>query len=262
MFNEIELIEQPAIELFKSLGYSYQDAYNDAFGETGTLGRETSTDAVFKPRLKEALIKLNSTLSFEATDQAIEELTRDRSILHPITANREIYKLIRDGVKVEVRQAVGPEEDETVKVMDFNEPENNDFFLASQFCVTGEMYKRRVDLVGSVNGRPLIFIELKAVHKRLEKAFIDNLIDYKDTIPQIFWHNAFIILSKGSESWVSTIIADFEHFNEWKKINSEGEGGVVSLETIIRGISKKKKLLKLNLKCKIKERGFKNVYII
>jgi type I restriction enzyme R subunit len=245
LYSEGFLIEQPAIELFKSLGYEHQDCYNETFGETGTLGRETSTDVVLKPKLKQALIKLNPSLPSEALEQAIEELSRDRSILHPVTANREIYKLIRDGVKVKVRQKDGTEADDTVKVIDFNEPDNNDFFLASQFWITGEMYKRRADLVGFVNGLPLIFIELKAVHKKLENAFRDNLTDYKDTIPQIFWYNAFTILSNGSESRIGTISADFDHFSEWKKINSEGEEGVVSLETIIKGTCEKSKFLDL-----------------
>lgn len=247
LYSEGSLIEQPAIELFKSLGYSHLDCYHETFGESGTLGRETSTDVVLKPRLKQALINLNPSLPSEAIEQAIEELSRDRSILHPVTVNREIYKLVRDGVKVKVRQADGSETDETVKVIDFNDPDNNDFFLASQFWVTGEMYKRRADLVGFVNGLPLIFIELKAVHKKLENAFKDNLTDYKDTIPQIFWYNSFIfiILSNGSESRIGTISADFEHFNEWKKMNSEGEEGVVSLETIIKGTCDKRKFLDL-----------------
>lgn len=255
-YSEDNLIEQPAIDLFKSLGYSHQNCYHEAFGERGTLGRAASTDVVLIPRLRQTLIKLNPSLPSNAIDHAIEELTRDRSILHPITANREVYKLIRDGVKVKVQSPTltpalsqkerGNEETiETVRVIDFNEPDNNDFFLASQFWITGEMYKRRADLVGFVNGLPLIFIELKAVHKKLENAYRDNLTDYKDTIPQVFWYNSFVILSNGSESKIGTISADFEHFSEWKKINKEGEEGVVSLETIIKGACERQRFLDL-----------------
>src|SRR5258708_16929802 len=95
------------------------------------------------------------------------------------------------------------------------------------------MYRRRADLVGFVSGLPLIFIELKAAHKRLENAYRDNLRDYKDTIPQIFWYNAFIILSNGLQSRIGSITAGCEHFFEWKQISNEQEKGVVSLETII-----------------------------
>lgn len=244
-YNEKFLIEQPAIELFQSLGYDHLDCFHETFGEKGPLGRVTSTDVVLIPKLKEALINLNPSLPGEAIDLAIEELIRDRSILNPVTANREVYKLIRNGVKIKVKRPDGTEEDETVRVIDFDDPTNNDFFLASQFWITGEMYKRRADLVGFVNGLPLIFIELKAVHKKLENAFRDNLTDYKDTIPQIFWYNAFIILSNGSESRTGTISADFEHFSEWKKINSEGEEGIVSLETIIKGTCERHRILDL-----------------
>jgi len=128
----------------------------------------------------------------------------------------------------------GEEVVETVRVIDWNEPSHNDFFLASQFWVSGEMYKRRTDLLGFVNGLPLVFVELKASHKRLEHAYQHNLRDYKNTIPSLFWYNAFIILSNGSQSRIGSTTAAWEHFAEWKKINSEGEEGIVSLETIIR----------------------------
>jgi len=243
MFNELELIEQPAIELFQSLSYDYLDCYHETFGKTGTLGRETPSDVVLIQRLKQALIALNPSVSSEAIDLAIEELTRDRSVLNPANANREVYKMLRDGVKVPIKKEDGSEEIETIKVIDFKYPDINDFFLASQFWITGEMYKRRADLVGFINGLPLIFIELKAVHKKLENAFKNNLTDYKDTIPQIFWYNAFVILSNGAESRIGTITADYEHFNAWKKINSEGEEGIVSIETIIKGTCEKRRLL-------------------
>jgi type I restriction enzyme R subunit len=97
------------------------------------------------------------------------------------------------------------------------------------------MYKRRADLVGFVNGIPLLFVELKAAHKQIQTAYTGNLTDYKDTIPQLFWFNAFIILSNGSEAKVGSITSDWGHFNDWKKINSEGEEGVISLETVLRG---------------------------
>jgi type I restriction enzyme R subunit len=242
MFNELNLVEQLCIEIFQSLGYEYQNCYHETFGKSGTLGRETPSDVVLTSRLRQSLIALNPLVSSEAINLAIEELTRDRSVLNPANANREIYKMLRDGVKVPIKKEDGSEEIETIKVIDFNNPDKNDFFLASQFWVTGEMYKRRSDLVGFVNGLPLIFIELKAVHKKLENAYKDNLNDYKDTIPQIFWYNAFIILSNGAESRIGTSTADYEHFNAWKKINSEGEEGIVSIETIIKGTCEKRRL--------------------
>jgi type I restriction enzyme R subunit len=151
-------------------------------------------------------------------------------------ANREIYQLLRNGVKVHLPDVEGEgEKVETVRLIDWDNHANNDFLLVSQFWVVGEMYKRRADLVGFVNGIPLLFVELKAAHKQIQTAYTGNLTDYKDTIPQLFWFNAFIILSNGSEAKVGSITSDWGHFNDWKKINSEGEEGVISLETLLRG---------------------------
>jgi type I restriction enzyme R subunit len=107
------------------------------------------------------------------------------------------------------------------------------------------MHTRRADLVGFVNGLPLLFIELKAAHRRLETAFTGNLRDYKDTVPHLFWSNALIILSNGSQSRVGSMTAGWEHFAEWKKVGSEDEAGRVSLETMLRGVCDPARLLDL-----------------
>jgi type I restriction enzyme R subunit len=239
-YSEDTLVEKPAIGLFRNLGWKSQNCYYETFGRDSTLGRETSGEVVLVHRLRPALEKLNPGVSKEGIQLALEDLTRDRGTLSPANANREIYRLLKDGVKVSVRSEEGGEETtEVVHVIDWGKPENNDFFLASQFWITGEMYTRRADLVGFVNGLPLLFMELKASHKRLEHAFTRNLRDYKDTIPHVFWYNAFLILSNGSKSRIGTITAEWEHFAEWKKINDEGEEGVVSLDTTIRGTCEK-----------------------
>ncbi|MCJ7771976.1 MAG: type I restriction endonuclease subunit R, partial [Desulfobacterales bacterium] len=190
--------------------------------------------------------KLNPDLPAEAFDLAIEELVRDRSRLSMAQANSEIYRLIKNGIKVKIPDVDGNGDTiEIVKVIDWNDPANNDYFLASQFWITGEMYTRRADLVGFVNGLPLVFKELKATHRRLKTAYTDNLTDYKSAIPQLFWYNALIILSNGSKSKVGSVSAAWEHFADWKKINSEGEEGIISLDTMIRGTCKPERLLDL-----------------
>src|SRR5437868_1120290 len=143
----------------------------------------------------------------------------------------------------EVEGGGDAEIDETVCVIDWKTPENNDFLLVSQLWIAGEVHKRRTDLGGFVNGLPLVLVELKTTHKRLENAFHGNLRDYKDTIPQIFWYNAFIILSNGHQSRIGSMTAGWEHFFEWKKISDEEEKGVISLETMIRGTCEKNRLL-------------------
>lgn len=242
-YSEDVLIEQPAIALLNSLGWETANCYDEIFGENGTLARETSSEVVLVSRLRPALERLNPGLPHQAVTLAIEELTRDRSLLSMVNANREIYQLLKDGVKVIYRDEEGSERAETVRVVDWENPQNNDLFLASQFWITGEMYTRRADLIGFVNGIPLLFIELKASHKNVEDAYKKNLRDYKDTISHLFWYNAINILSNGSATKVGSITSEWEHFNEWKKINAEGGEGIVSLETAIRGICEPQRFL-------------------
>jgi type I restriction enzyme R subunit len=242
-YSENILIERPAIALLGELGWHHWNCFEETFGTAGTLGRETSTEVVLVSRLRSALKRFNSGLPSQALEDAIEEVIRDRRSLGPVSANREIYSMLKDGVPVTSRNDAGEETIERVRVIDWDTPTNNDLFLASQFWISGDMYKRRADLIGFVNGIPLVFVELKAVDKRLETAFFGNLRDYKDTIPQLFWYNAFIILSNGSDSRIGSITSEWEHFAEWKKINSEGEEGVISLETILRGTCDPSRLL-------------------
>ena len=245
-YTEDALVEQPAIALLAALGWETVNAYHEFDHGASTLGRETRAEVILTARLRPALQRLNPDAPPEAIDQAIEELTRDRSRMSAVAANREIYHLLKNGVRVPVPDPEGDGETvEVVRVVDWDDPANNDFLLCSQFWVTGEMHTRRADLVGFVNGLPLLFIELKAAHRRLETAFTGNLRDYKDTIPQLFWPNALIILSNGSQSRVGSVTAGWEHFAEWKKVGSEDEAGRVSLETMLRGVCDPARLLDL-----------------
>ena len=243
-YSEDTLVEQPAIALFEELGYASANCFQEKFGgATSTFGRETSNDVILSHKLKAALEKLNPGIANDAIQLAMDELAKDRSAMSMVHANREVYKLLKDGVKVSFQNDEGEEADETIRVIDWNDPNNNDFFLASQFWVSGSIYKRRADLVGFVNGLPLLFIELKKSHGKLEHAYKHNLKDYKATIPQLFWFNSFIILSNGSQAKVGSITAGWEHFSDWKRINSEGEQGIISLETVIRGTCEKSRFL-------------------
>jgi type I restriction enzyme R subunit len=232
-----QALENATLALFAELGWQTADGYHEVYGAgpEATLSREHRGQVVLVDRLWAALARLNPGLPPEALALASEELTRDRSAMAPVQANREIYRLLKEGVKVAVRSADGEERVETVYVVDWDAPMNNDFLMVQQFWVTGEVYTRRADLVGFVNGLPLLFGELKAHHKRVEDAYRKNLRDYKDTIPHLFWYNGLILLSNGSVARIGTLTSGWEHFSAWKKINSEGEEGVISLETLVRG---------------------------
>ena len=156
-------------------------------------------DVVLPHRLHAAIEKLNPGVSTNAIEIAVQELTKDRRVMSPARANQAVYKLLKDGIKVSYKKGDDEEEAvEIIKLSDWTQPGSNDFLLAAQFWISGDYGKKRADLVGFVNGIPVLFIELKASHKKLELAYQKNLSDYKDTIPQVFWYNGFIILSNGT----------------------------------------------------------------
>ncbi|XXX75942.1 type I restriction endonuclease subunit R [Sorangium sp. So ce134] len=236
-------IEQAALDLFTAMGWATANVMEEALGEHGTLGRDNRGDVVLLRRLRPVLEKLNPGAPAEAIEQAIEELTRDRSAMSLGQANREIYRLLKDGIEVRVATAED-EEDATqrIRVIDWNHPTNNDYFVAQQLWVQGETYLRRTDLVGFVNGLPLVFIELKGLHSNVENAYRQNLRDYLGAIPQIFWFNAIVVLSNGFESRAGTITGEWDHFKEWKRIEREDEPPGVSLEVMLRGVCDKARL--------------------
>jgi len=242
-FSENKLIEKTAVKIFGKLwgAENFANAYS---GEMDAeFGRENPGEVVLMNYLKIALTKLNPNASTEALNLAIDEIIKDRSAMSMVNANHEVWQLIKDGVKVETENEKGEQQTETVKVIDFENPKENHFMLVSQLWITGELHKRRPDLIGFINGLPLVLIELKASHKNLRNAYQQNIRDYKDTIPQLFWYNAFIIISNGIESKVGTITGAYEHFNEWKKVKDEKELGKVSLETVIKGTCEPARLL-------------------
>ena len=187
-YTEDRLVEQPAIGLFAELGWSTVSALEETFGPTGTLSRETKNDVVLLSRLRAALERLNPALPPEAITSAIDELTRDRSAMSLEAANREVYLLLKTGIRVSLPdREQGGQKEERLRVVDWGEPQNNDFLLVSQFSVTGALYTCRPDLVGFVNGLPLVVIELKKPGVPARAAFDENLTHYKQQIPALFW---------------------------------------------------------------------------
>ena len=243
-YGELMLVEQPAIEVLESLGWAHANLYAETFGEQGNEGRESEHQVILTRRLRVALEKLNPGLSTDAYAQAIKQLARDRSKQIAVNANRDLYSLLKDGVKVTVPDEHGGQTTETLRVIDWTAPANNDFFLTSQMWVAGDMYRRRCDLLGFVNGLPLVFIELKKPALPLKSAFDDNLRDYRgQSVPQLFHPNAFILLSNGSDTKVGTLTSAWEHFFDWKRVDDEAESGKVSLERALRGLLEPARLL-------------------
>lgn len=245
-YTEDQLVEQPAIGLFAALGWQTVSAFEETFGAGGTLGRETKGEVVLVDCLRTALTKLNPGSPVEAIQTAIDELARDRSAMSLEAANREIYRLLKDGIPVSIPDREhGGQKTERLRVVDWEHPEQNDFLLVSQISVVGNLYTCRPDLVGFVNGLPWVVIELKKPGVPARAAFDENLTHYKQQIPQLFWFNALLIASNGTDSRVGSLTADWERFFEWKRIEREDEPRRVSLEVMLRGTCDRTRLLDL-----------------
>lgn len=246
-YTEDYLIEQPAIQLMQhELGWDVVNCYAEWQSGASQLGRESKREVVLVSRLMNALQRLNPDLPQAAIDSAVEEISRDRTALSLAEANREIDKLLKQGVTVKFPDAEnGGQRVEVVSVIDWLKPENNDFLLASQLWVAGELYLKRPDLVGFVNGLPLVLIELKKPSVNVREAYDKNICDYKQTIPQLFHYNALLLASNGVQSKIGSPTAKWEHFGDWKKATCEEDATEISLETLLRGTCEKARLLDL-----------------
>ena len=249
-YSEDQLVEQPAIGLFAGLGWQTVSAMEETLPGPSRVGkacgRETKGEVVLVGRLRAALCKFNPTLPPEAISNAVDELTRDRSAMSLEAANREVYRLLKEGITVSVPDREhGGQKTERLRVVDWEHPENNDFLLVSQFSVVGSLYTCRPDLVGFVNGLPWVVIELKKPGVPARAAFDENLTHYKQQIPALFWSNALLIASNGTDSRVGSLTADWGRWVEWKRIEREDEPRRVSLEVMLRGTCDRARLLDL-----------------
>ena len=244
--NEDTLVQATTADyLEEQLGWESIYAYNnETFGKEGSLGRESDKDVVLTRYLGEALVKLNPGLPDVAYQDALRQITEAPVTENTLQINFEQYELIKSGVQVQFRNAKGELEKKRLKVFDFDIPENNHFLCVRELWVRGDIYRRRADIVGFVNGLPLMFIECKTIHKDIRHAYEQNLSDYKDTVPHLFHHNAFVILGNGVDAKIGSISSKFEHFNDWKRL-AEDDPGVVDMETLLKGICNKRDFLDL-----------------
>ncbi len=234
-YSEDALIEQATQDVLEELGWEVLTAWRkESFGENGLLGREQKSEVILKRYLLQALERLNPDLPMMAYEQAIDIISQKVSDRTLGRINKEKYQLLRNGVQVSYTNEEGVLQKEKLKIFNFSDYADNHFLAVRQFEVVGELYSRRPDVIGFVNGIPLIFFELKAHHTDLRNAYEDNLKDYKDTIPHLLYTNAFIILSNGTDAKVGTVTSPYKFFLDWKRIE-EDEEGVVSLDTMLRG---------------------------
>ena len=245
-YSENILVQDSAAALMHDeLGWDVVFAYNtEVLGENGTLGRKDYHEIVLWRYFNQALKKLNPWITDAQIVEARQTLSSYLSSASLLQINEEKYFMIRDGIPVTVKKPNGKTEEKKAIVIDFNDPDNNHFLAVKELKIHGDLYRRRTDIVGFVNGLPLLFIELKRNDVDVENAYTDNYTDYQDTIPFLFYYNAFLMLSNGMEAKVGTLGSKYEFFHEWKRLSEDDEGSV-ALETMLRGICKKENFLDL-----------------
>ena len=245
-YSEDQLIQKSAAELLeKELGWTSVYAFdNEVLGVGGPLGRKDYHEVLLTTRFQKALKTLNPWMTDKQLQEAVERMTEHMSSQTLMQINEQKYQYVRDGVPVTRVKPNGETEEVRAKVIDFAAPSKNDFLCVRELWVYGALYRRRADIVGFVNGLPLLFIELKNHNVEVVDAFNKNYRDYLDTIPQLFYHNAFIMFSNGLEARVGTIDSKWEFFHEWKRLK-ELDSGNIELPTMLRGICNKENFLDL-----------------
>lgn len=244
--DEDNLVQATTADYLRdALGWESVYAYNtETFGPDGTLGRANDEEVVLTRYLREALETYNPGLPDEAYENAIRDIVQVSAAQSTLQTNLEKHDLLRNGVKVSYRDPRGGMETRTLRVFDFDNAENNHFLAVRELWVKGPLYRRRADIVGFVNGVPLLFMELKNLHRNIRRAYDENLADYKDTVPHIFHHNAFAVLGNGDKALVGSYSAPFKFFREWKRLD-EDEPGVVDMVTLLKGVCTKANFLDL-----------------
>ena len=245
-YSENILVQESAGHLLQNeLGWDVVYAYNtEQLGENGTFGRKSYKEILLTRYFREALLRLNPWITPGQMEEAQKIMQRHLSTASLLQINEEKYFLIRDGIPVTVKKPGGRTETKNAVVIDFQNPGNNHFLAIKELKIHGDLYRRRTDIVGFVNGLPLLFVELKKNTVDVRDAYTNNYTDYLDTIPHLFYYNAFLILSNGTEAKVGTLGSKYEFFHEWKRL-SEQDQGSVALETMLRGICKKENFLDL-----------------
>lgn len=249
-YSENELVQQSAVDLLHDqLGwrkfYAYNDEVLDDDSSAKSIGRKSYKEIILTRYLKEAVFKFNGWMTDDIFEKIIKILSTKISSESDIQNNEKNYKYFKDGIEVDVLDSNGNYTKKKAQLFDFKNPLENDFLAVQEMKIWGEVYHRRADIVGFVNGIPLLFVELKRDDVPVVNAYNDNYKDYRTTIPQLFYYNAFIMFANGPEAKVGTLNSKFKFFHEWKRLNEEDDEGSVAFETMLLGMCDKANFMDL-----------------
>ncbi|TVQ41818.1 MAG: type I restriction endonuclease subunit R [Gloeocapsa sp. DLM2.Bin57] len=230
------IVEQATLDILLDLGYTTLNANEE---------RKSYADIVLINRLQSALISINPDIPFHAIEEAIKKITRT-DFPSLIENNKQFHKYLTEGVDIEYFTEDRIKYDK-VWLIDFNNPENNDFLALNQFTVIENKYNRRPDVVIFINGLPIAVIELKnpSNENATIRGAFNQLQTYKKEIPSLFHYNQILIVSDGIEARFGTLTADWERFMPWRTIDGEiiAPKGSAEFEVMIKGIFDKEIIL-------------------
>jgi len=241
------VVEAAALDWLQGLGYTVQSgpdiAPDQIFAERTDYGQ-----VVLERRLRDALTQLNPGLPGEAVEDSFRKVTRvDAPTL--VARNRVFHRMLVDGVTVEYRRTDGSIAGAQARVIDFNEPDNNDWLVVNQFTVSENKHTRRPDIVVFLNGLPVALIELKNPADEtatLWTAF-QQIETYKAELPTLFGFNELLLVSDGVQARIGTVTGGREWFKPWRTVSGEAiaEPHVPELQVMIEGVFEKRRLLDL-----------------
>ena len=240
-------VEDAALAWFGELGYTVLHGPDIAPGEP-SAERETYGQVVLAARLRRKLADLNPHIPAEALDEAARKVTRPVSP-SLVNNNRLFHRMLVDGVEVEYRRADNSIAGDRARLVDFDEPDNNDWLAVNQFTVIEGQHNRRPDIVLFVNGLPLTVIELKnAADERADVwAAFKQLQTYKLQITPLFNSNETLIVSDGLDARMGTVSSDRERFMPWRTVEGEelAPASMLQLEVLLRGAFERQRFLDL-----------------
>ena len=237
-------IEQEALRILnESLGYTV------LFGPdiSGTNKEREYNDVILIERLKNAIARINPNIPTFAREEAFKKVLRTETF--NLSENNEAFhKILTDGIDVKFNIGEGKTKTDKVWLIDFNNPEKNEFVAVNQFTVKENITEKRADIVVFINGLPLVVTELKnATDENADvKAAYNQLQTYKQVIPSLFTYNAFLIISDGFFAKSGTLSSDYNRFMSWKSVDGEvtiSSHETPELETLLLGMLNKKTLL-------------------
>ncbi|HKQ49912.1 MAG TPA: type I restriction endonuclease subunit R [Phycisphaerae bacterium] len=244
--NEYD-VELAALTWLQSLGYGLRHGPELAPDAPGAE-RGSFDEVVFATRLRRALVRINSSVSPDALDEAFRRVTRVDAT-DAVSRNRAFHRMLVDGITIEQKRLDGSIGGVIVRLVDFDNPENNDWLAVNQFTVADGQYNRRPDIVVFVNGLPLAVIELKNAAD--EQATIwtafNQLQTYKQQVPALLAYNEALVISDGLGARIGTLTADREWFMPWRTTDGETLAPVrmAQLEVLLTGVFEKRRFLQL-----------------